>query len=141
MSYISQADLSAEIPADFVTQALDDDADGVPDAGVWELVAAAVDRSVDAYLGRRYAVPLTMSPLPAVVAQAALVFACELLHQRRGMSGEKNPYTKRADAWRKTLERIASGEESLTVTTAPTRPPVSIISESAGTVPRGTLNG
>lgn len=141
MPYITQDDLSPEIPADFVTQALDDDADGVADDGVWDLVSAAVDRAIDSYLGRRYAVPITLDPLPAIIPQAAVIFACELLHQRRGQHGDKNPFTKRANGWRESLERIATGKESLSLSTAPVRPPISVISESAGTVPRGRLNG
>lgn len=139
MSYFTRAALEQLIPPAFVVEALDDDSDGVEDAGLWDEVVAGAENEVDSYLERRYALPL--ATVPAMVTEAAKIFACEILHQRRGQHGDKNPFTKRAAAHRETLEKIATGDITFGPKQAPAKSPVSIISEPAGTVPRGRLNG
>lgn len=140
MSYVTQGDLVNLIPADFVTEALDDDGDGIADDGAWDGVADEVSQEIDSYLEQRFALPLT-PPYPAVVSQAAKIFACELLFQRRGIHGDKNPWTARAGHQRTALGNIASGKATLKIGSEPVKPSISIISEDAGTVPRNRLNG
>lgn len=140
MPYLASTDLHGLLPPAFVAEALDDDRDGSADSGVWDAVEEDAAGQIDSRLGGRYSVPFT-APLPAVVVEAAKVFACELLYQRRGMSGEANPWTARANAMRKRLEAIGDGSQPLTPTTTKVRPPVSVISTPAVTVPAGRLNG
>lgn len=128
--YFDLPDLEALIPADFLTQALDDDGDGQVDA--WEVVRTGACREVDAILGVRYAVPFA-APLPAVVVHAAVTFAAEACYVRRGVTGEKNPFTKAADASRKQLREIAAGALPLDPTIPRARPSASIITEPSRT--------
>ena len=94
MDYVQQSDLTGMIPPKFLTEALDDDGDG--DAGkiaaAWAGVLARVTSRIDSLLGRRFALPFP-DPLSAVVTDAAKVFACEILYQRRGYAPENNPWT------------------------------------------------
>lgn len=140
MSYIVQSDLHALVPPAFVVEALDDDRDGLADAGVWAAVEAEAAGQVDSRLGGRYAVPFG-APLPAIVTEAAKLFAAEALYQRRGQSGENNPFTGRANAMRKRLEAIGAGEAPLTPEAGRKRPPVSVITAPAKTLPaHGGMN-
>lgn len=130
--YVLIADLEGLVPAAFIVQALDDNEDGQSDAAAWAAVLKSVHQAIDGTLGMRFPVPFA-APLPAKVSEAAAIFACELLYARRGRSGEHNPWTARADAMRKTLERIAEGKLPLTPQTQRATPPVSIVAEQAKT--------
>ena len=143
MPYITQADLATLIPADFIIQALDDDSDRAADAGAWDAVEAEAAQAVDAYLEQRYTLPLA-TPVPSLVIQSAKIFACEILMQRRGLIGDKNPFTARANRLRTQLDEIASGERELTPSSGTAQAPsIATITEPAGTVPASgnTLNG
>lgn len=129
MAYVTQDDLAGYLPPDFLLEALDDDADGVEDAGLWALLVAAVEDEIDSILGQRYTVPFS-SP-PAVVTHSARLLALEALYQRRGVHGDANPWASRAQAQREKLDRIATGEEPLTPDTGRTKPSVSVVSESS----------
>jgi phage gp36-like protein len=139
MSYLTQDSLGSIVPPAFIIQALDDDADGLADDGLWDSIAAEAAEAVDAFLAGRYAVPFS-DPAPAVVAQAAKVFAAEMLYTRRGFTGQQNPFTVRADSARARLEKIGSGELPLDASAPATKPPVSIVSAEALTVPNSKLN-
>jgi phage gp36-like protein len=130
MSYFALSDLEALIPGDFLTQALDDDGDGVADA--WQIVQTAACREVDAILGVRYAVPLP-APYPAVAVHAAVTLAAEACYLRRGMTDEKNPFSKSADAVRKQLREIAAGALPLDPQIGRVRPSGTLISEPSRT--------
>ncbi len=140
MPYILSTDLHGLLPPAFVAEALDDDRDGMEDGGVWDVVEADAASQIDSRLGGRYTVPFA-EPLPAVVVESAKIFACELLYLRRGMAGEANPWTARANGMRKRLEAIGDGSQPLSPTSNRARPPVSVVSIPAVTVPRGRLNG
>jgi len=97
-----------------LVEALDDDGGG-DDTAVAAACARVITRAsaaVDAFLAGRYPVPL--SPVPALASEAALVFSCELLfNRRRQAADEKNPYTARAHDFRERLKHIADRKESL----------------------------
>ena len=118
--YIELTDLDGHIPPAFLTQALDDDNDGVIDA--WSLVQSAACEAVDAEMEGRFTVPITVTPLPRKLKLAALAFACELCYRRRGVEDEKNPWVKVAAGYRKQLAAITAGELKLSVTPAPAQP-------------------
>ncbi len=114
MAYTSQSAISAKIPAPHLNDACDDDGDGSADSGVLDSIIAGAEIAVNAYLAGLFAVPFTTT-VPAVCQEAALVFACEMVYDRRQIL-DKNPYKERADFWRTRLERIGAGELPLDAT-------------------------
>lgn len=102
------ADLSGEIPLAEIVNALDDNNDGAADEAAWASVqASAAERIADAFGGT----------VPAEHARAAdyalRIFLCEILIRRRGMSGERNPFTAQASALEKRLRALATGAEAV----------------------------
>jgi len=110
-AYVTQAQVETNIPPDYLRQACDDDGDGVADAGVLAAILEQASKDADAPLAAQYDTPFAV--VPALVAKAARVFACELVYARRGAHGDANPWTKQADALRTQLERIGQGKEPL----------------------------
>jgi phage gp36-like protein len=113
MPYVTKADMLAVIPADHLTAALDDRNYGDDTENVWDIIATAASRRVDAILGARYPVPFA-SPYPALVGEAAVVFAAYMLFLRRA-AGEANPWKKEADDMAARLQRVAEGSADLSV--------------------------
>lgn len=113
-------------------EALDDDNDGKLDDGVVDRLLQRASDAVDAFLAGRYVVPL--SPVPKLASEAALVFACEILFNRRRQGAdEKNPYTGRANDFRQQLKRIADREQSLDARERPAFAPGAIIATPSAT--------
>lgn len=108
MSYTTQTEIEKLIPPQHLNDALDDDRDGAADDGALDSLIAVAANAVDAYLAGLYTVPFETPG--AVVKEACLIFACEAVYARRLGLNEKNPFTDRADAWRKRLEKIGAGE-------------------------------
>jgi phage gp36-like protein len=138
MPYVTKADLEGLIPPQFLLEALDDDGDGAEDAGLWDRVAAQAGEAVDALLGQRFAVPFA-SPLPALVSQAAKIFAASALYRRRGMTSDRNPFAKEEERLSVKLSRIGEGKEPLTPEADRAQDSISVISEDAKTYPAGRL--
>jgi phage gp36-like protein len=132
MPYTTLAEIAAKLPNQFLVEALDDNGDGVPDADVWDQVAASAAAEVDGLLAMRFSTPFA-SP-PAVVRHAALIFALETLYDRRGYSGdEKNPYASRARDERDKLRDIGAGKLPLTPVHQKPTQSVAVVSEPART--------
>ncbi len=131
-AYVLLGQLSALIPPQFLTEALDDNGDGVADPGVFDAVVAAVQQEIDGALGQRFAVPFA-NPIPAVVADAALVLAGFSLYARRGVAEEKNPFAARAREIRAKLAAIAQGQQPLAPEQRRAQPSASIVTEPART--------
>jgi phage gp36-like protein len=112
MHYVTKADMTAIIPADQLTVALDDRNIGDDTENTWDTIATAATRRVNAILGARFPVPFA-EPLPDLVKDAAIVFAAYMLFLRR-QSGEANPWTKEADSMVTRLEAVAKGDKDLT---------------------------
>ena len=66
----------------------------------------------DALVSSIYNVPFT-TPVPVKIYQAAIIFAAEMLYQRRLTPDERNPMTPQANHWREVLMQINRGELSL----------------------------
>lgn len=99
-------DLAAYIPLQSIIDALADKEPGVVDSEAWALVLrAANDRINDAFGGR---VP---DAYKDSVEFARIMFLCEILYDRRGLSDTKNPFTKRAEDQEGRLRKLASGED------------------------------
>lgn len=131
-AYTDQSEIEAQLPPDFLVQALDDDNDGSADSGLLDQVIENASEEVDSLLGQRYTTPF-VSPFPPVVSTASRFFVLEMLYLRRGFHGEANPWTARADKIRERLSRIGKGEEPLSPDHDREKPSVSIISDDAKT--------
>ena len=114
MSYFELTDLEALIPSAFLTQALDDDADGVIDA--FEVVRTTAQNAVDALLESRFTVPFTT--VPAKIKAAAVTFACAMCYRRRSVADADNPFAKLELAAIKKLETIEAGDLGMATTAA-----------------------
>lgn len=130
--YVTLDEMIAQVPSEYISQAMDDDGEGGADSGVWDAISVAVSDAVDGPLGQRYDVPFS-SPFPAIVKQAARVYCAEMLFLRRGVNGDNNPWTDRADNMRSKLDRIADGTESLGPDFDKEAPSGSVIDEPART--------
>jgi uncharacterized protein YggE len=93
---------------------------------------------VDALLGQRFEVPFA-SPLPALVSQAAKIFAASALYRRRGLTADRNPFAKEEERLSVKLSRIGEGKEALTPDVDRAQDSISVISEDAQTYPSGRL--
>lgn len=144
MPYVTLAKLKAGLPADILAQLLDDTGTGVADTAKWNAIVTSVQEEIDGRIGQRYSVPLP-DPVPAVIANAAFVLAAELLYQGKGFFKEHNPWYERAQGIRGTmgvpggqpglLDKLASGEQQLTPTTAPTKPIGGVLIEQSRIFP------
>lgn len=138
--YHSRASVAAELPPEFLIEALDDNGDNEEDAGLYDEVAAAASEAVDAYLGARTSVPLAAPS--ALAVQASRVFALESLYARRGYSEKTdppNPWHARAEALRTRLARIAAGEEPYEVDRS--GPAIDTVTEPSRTTSRSGRMG
>lgn len=130
MPYVIQSDLDGKIPAQLLLQALDDNGDGLADDGVWDKIVVDVESAINSRLEGNYTIPLA-EPIPAIISEAAKVLAAEAVYLRRGLAGDQNPWVKQADAMRKRLEEIGSGDKPLKPDTAPQGPSGIVITETS----------
>lgn len=137
MPYVTQNDLAGLIPPPFLLAALDDDQDGVADAGVWDAIAGQADGKVDAFLGQRFSVPF--SEPPQIVLRAARIFAAAALYRRRDVPNDRNPYADEERRMEEKLSAIAAGKEPLTTEAAPASDPAVLITEPSKTFSDGRL--
>lgn len=134
-AYLLIAAVSAVIPPQFLTQALDDDGDGAADAGLFSQIVANAQTKIDGILGQRFTVPFE-NPIPAIVADACLNLVGDALYTRRSVPADKNPFAAAAKASLATLQKIAAGEIPLTPGLARAQPSAVLIAEPAKTTSR-----
>lgn len=134
MPYLTQTDIETSIPAPHLVDALDDDRDGSADANLLDEIIGVASNAVDSYLASLYSVPFA-DPAPAAVKEAAFVFTCELIYQRR--RAEPNPWKDRANFWRTRLEKIGDGKLPLDAGQAKEFEPGKVVAETMATT--GTM--
>ena len=128
-AYFSLGDLQGIVPNAFLTEALDDDLDGVVDDDVFAQLQTDASDSVHAALGGRYTTPF--SPIvPAIVRESAKVFAANQLYTRRGKEAPAT-LVKRAEQLREQLVEIGKGAMPLDPNLDRANPSVSVISENS----------
>lgn len=129
MAYIIEDDLLADIPSEFLAQAL---ADGTPVA--FSVIADRASDKVDAVLIQRMEVPLPPGHVGLPIAkEAARVFALESLYKRRGYSKENNPWTDDADTQMRKLNSIIKKNEPFALPTTAKKSSTSVVTEKART--------
>lgn len=106
MSYSTQDDLLKHVTSDDLTQLTDDEGSGMVAADRVADAIADADATIDGYLARRYALPL--SPVPALVNHLSVDIALYNLYCRRpGTMPEARK--DRYDAALKQLTDLAKG--------------------------------
>ena len=130
MAYLTLNDLAAAIPAPLLNDACDDDRDGVADSGLLDQIIQRAGDAVDSYLASLYSTPF--NPVPPVVKEAALVFACEQIYDRRLQPEETNPMRERAKTWRARLADIGADKLPLDASFNRSFTPGAVISEAIG---------
>lgn len=134
MSYLTLAQMAAEMPADFIAQALDDEGEG--DAAViadtFDTVQEAVSDKIHSYLSQRFETPF-VDPVPPMVKQAARVFTGDMLYRRRGFKGDDNPFSEEEEKFCKLLSEIGAGERPLLAGKKQKTESVSTVTEAART--------
>ncbi|MGC3991692.1 MAG: DUF1320 family protein [Chthoniobacteraceae bacterium] len=138
-TYLTIDDLRGKIPDPFLTEALDDNADGVIEAA--DLVIAQASMAVEALLAGRYQFPLPEGEaVPQIVTYGALILACEACYNRRGFKGDANPYAVEAAALRDQLRAIGEGRIPLAPTIQRAEPSGSLIGERSRVVSRSRFS-
>ena len=112
MAYITRSDILTKISNSQLDQFTDDDGDGLPDTGVLDLVIDIASNAADSYVASIYETPFT-GYVPAKIKDACLIFAVEMLYQRRLAPEERNIFKSQADLWRELLSNIGSGKVPL----------------------------
>jgi phage gp36-like protein len=130
--YVTQSQIHTAIPAQHLNDALDDDGDGLADPGLLDAIISSASQAVDAFLAGLYTVPFA-DPAPAVVAEAAFVFACERIYDRRRLDAagdQANPWRARANSFRERLEKISRNQLKLDQSLDKPNTPGALITES-----------
>lgn len=79
---------------------------------VFNNICQMASDNADALVSSIYPVPFN-NPPPQKIRNASLIFAAEMLYQRRLTPEDKNPMKHQADFWRETLKQINLGQLSL----------------------------
>lgn len=108
--YTTVAAVEAKVPAQILTDALDDNGDGQRDDGLLDTIIANAGDAVDAMICNRVALPL--GTVPASVRNAALWFAVEDIYGRRQTELPKN-FASAISTARKWLEAVREGGQQL----------------------------
>ena len=105
MAYCNQDDILKMIPQDELTELTADTGD-TPDPEVVTEAITKADAEIDAYLGTRYAAPL--SPVPAQVTSLSVDMAIYHLYTRRSLAPQVR--RQKYEAALVFLQRLAAGE-------------------------------
>ena len=116
MAYITQMELTDKMPLGDIVQACTDKSNQQSPEEVWEAICTGVAEDIDGLLAPRYSHPFP-APIHPRLKTAARWMTLESLYLRRGLYGEANPATSKADAERKALREIGSGKILLDATT------------------------
>lgn len=135
MAFFTLDQLTALIPASYLTEGLDDDANGVEDA--FTKVRDAAENRINGMLSARYEIPLPIANagVAAFLADAGCLIAASLVYSRRGVPADQWPFKGEHSAVMARLRAIAKGEEPLAPSsvTPPAESVAVVISEQSGT--------
>ena len=113
MTSLTIQDLVGDMPELMIIAALDDDHDGVADAGPFRAALASANARAEAIFGG------TVPDRYAKAADYAVrAFILDIIYRRKGGCGEDdaNPWAKLADEQAERLRALASGTESIDAT-------------------------
>lgn len=112
MAYVTVEDLIDRLGEDEVYVLADRDRDGELDQAAIDDAAADAAAEINAYLGKRYSVPLGAERVPRIVKRIAIDLTVYRLADIGGVGGT-DPRRQRYEDAIALLKRLASGEISL----------------------------
>ena len=114
MSYITNADIEERVGGVAFVQLADDDGNGVADVGVVDEARLGAEGEVNSYLGRRYAVPISLTTHPDL-ADVLASFTLDLAEYRLRLRRPPVPEDarRRRDQAIEWLTRLAEGRIEL----------------------------
>ena len=121
-AYCTQTDITNIIDAVNLNSMLDDTASGTPNLTLLANILQLASDRADALVSSVYRVPFT-GTIPVKIRTASIIFACEMLYQRRLVNDQENPMTTEANHWRKTLMDVNRGLLSLDASVTRIVPP------------------
>lgn len=140
MSYFTQADLEALIPAPWLAEGLNDDAEATTDEEVtaaaalgFAKVQALAENEVNGVLGARYTVPMDTAANPGLAAflkTLCVLIGVEAVFERRGREMLKSRIEKLKND-RLRLASIAKGTDPLSPALKPVNTPGLVFSEAS----------
>jgi phage gp36-like protein len=115
MPWITSDDLIAQIPSQYLLQALDDDGDGEADEGVLDAIVAEAEMWVEGYLQEAGITTPDAQGLHSRIKHSVLMYAKYRVFDRRGIREESqavyDQWIKPAVAW---FEKLAVRRAALT---------------------------
>lgn len=130
MSFFTQTDLEGLIPPDWLTEALDDDANGTQDA--FTAAQSWAEGRIKAKLGPRYGLPLPSNDvIDAVLKDIAIMLGVKACYARRPSVKISEDLATDIRRAQDDLAKLASGTHPLSAGLEPIKPPAVIISETA----------
>lgn len=129
-NYVNRAWIAQRVPPQTLLEALDDNADGQEDDGLFDGLAESVSNDIDEKLGPDATVAT------ALRTSAANILFCSLVYKRRGIADASNPWAKRETETLKELNDIATGARRAEPTPAPAGATTTLISERAKSFPQ-----
>ena len=120
MAYSTIDDLKLFFDDRKLKQLTDDEGDGTQIDARLEAAIGRADEEIDGYLGGRYSVPLSLTPLPEMIKDISVDLAIVQLHKRRGdfLLDTKAVKARRTDALAR-LVNIQNGKITFTGTGEP----------------------
>lgn len=88
--YVTQTDITGQIPSTDLIAALDDTQSGTLNTSALNSIIGAASAKVDSFLAAVYVLPL--NPVPQPVFDAALNIACYMIYRRTKAGKETNPF-------------------------------------------------
>lgn len=130
MPLFVQSDLEGLIPPEWLTEALDDDADGTQDAFTAAYNWAA--GRIEAKLGPRYGLPLpTGTVIDAVLKDIGIMLGVKACYARRPSAKMSEDLAADVAKAVEALEQLATGKHALSPGLEPVKAPAVILSEDA----------
>jgi phage gp36-like protein len=111
--YTNQQSVNGQIQMKDLITLTDDTNTGQLDSGILNQVIANASGVVDMYCANLYGAQLPFSPVPASVANMALILTCYLLYERREVPFEQNKFASRYKSIISFLEKVNTGDMHL----------------------------
>lgn len=107
MPYTTFEEVAGYLPAPWLTEATDDDGNGIPEN--FQDVLDVASRFVDGKLSTAYAVPLVGTLITPFIVSLTTLYAAKVCFGRRGMS-DAFPYRDELGNLLKQLDQVATGK-------------------------------